>query len=65
MGRNFTLHANCHGKVYVTCEKTDLNMNKKPVQHFFAGREGQTIYKKYFNVIPIEQHKRFRLVDQV
>ena len=53
-----------NGKVYVTCEKVDLNWDHGWVQRFFSGRSGQTIYKKYFNVIPEPQHTRFRLVDE-
>jgi large subunit ribosomal protein L27 len=63
-GVNGTLYAQVHGKVYVTCEKTDMNFDKPWIQRFFAGREGQTIYKKYFNVVPLPQHQRFRLVEE-
>jgi large subunit ribosomal protein L27 len=63
-GVNGTLYAMTHGKVYVTCEKTDMNFNKTWIQRFFAGREGQTIYKKYFNVVPLQQHQRFRLIEE-
>jgi large subunit ribosomal protein L27 len=53
-----------HGKVYVTCERVDLNYDKEWVQNHFAGRADQKIYKKYFNVIPEKQHQRFRLIDE-
>lgn len=53
-----------HGKVYVTCEKVDLNWDHTWVQRFYAGREGQTIYKKYFNVVPEKQHQRFKLIEE-
>uniref|UniRef100_A0A7G3AK02 Large ribosomal subunit protein bL27m n=1 Tax=Lutzomyia longipalpis TaxID=7200 RepID=A0A7G3AK02_LUTLO len=64
-GRNGTLWAMQSGKVVITCEKTDLNWNHSWVQKAYAGREGQTIYKKYFNVIPKKQHQNFRLVEEV
>ncbi|CAD7092842.1 unnamed protein product [Hermetia illucens] len=64
-GKNGTLFALEHGKVCVTCEKFDPNWDHTWVQRIYAGREKQTIYKKYFNVIPEKQHKRFRLVDEV
>ncbi|CAG9805058.1 unnamed protein product [Chironomus riparius] len=63
-GRNGTIFAMTNGKVYVTCEKVDLNFDHGWIQRFFSGRSGHTIYKKYFNVIPEKQHNRFRLVDE-
>ncbi|XP_037029490.1 39S ribosomal protein L27, mitochondrial [Bradysia coprophila] len=65
LGRNGTLFAMDHGRVYVTCEQIDPNWDHNWVQRHYAGREGQTIYKKYFNVVPEEQHQRFKLVDEV
>ncbi|KAG5670933.1 hypothetical protein PVAND_001162 [Polypedilum vanderplanki] len=62
-GRN-TLFAMTNGRVYVSCEKVDLNWDHSLVQKHFAGRHDQTIYKKYFNVVPEPQHQRFRLVDE-
>ena len=48
----------------VTAEKVEPNWKNGFVRQNFAGRFGQTIYKKYFNVIPEKQHQRFRLVDE-
>ncbi|XP_055370878.1 50S ribosomal protein L27 [Condylostylus longicornis] len=62
-GRNGTLFAMEHGKVYITCEKVDLNWDHSWVQRNYAGRENQIIYKKYFNVVPEPQHNRFKLVE--
>lgn len=53
------------GKVVVTCEKIDPNWEHTWVQRFYAGRESQTIYKKFFNVIPLPQHNRFKLIDTI
>ncbi|KAJ2950767.1 hypothetical protein O0L34_g9031 [Tuta absoluta] len=64
-GANATLFAMMPGKVIVTCEKFDPDWEHPWVQRFYGGREGQTIYKKYYNVIPEPQHQRFKLVDQV
>lgn len=64
-GKNGTLFAMEHGKVVVTCEQTDMNWDHTWIQRHFAGRENQTIYKKYFNVIPFPQHNRFKLLDQI
>lgn len=63
-GRNGTLFAMTSGKVYVSCERVDLNWNHGWVQRHFEGREGQTIFKKYFNVVADKQHQRFRLVNE-
>lgn len=64
-GRNGTLYAMKAGRVVVTCEQMDPNWDRSWNQRTYAGREGQTIYKKYFNVLPLEQHNRFKLIDQV
>ncbi|XP_063636393.1 large ribosomal subunit protein bL27m [Cydia splendana] len=64
-GRNGTLFAMEPGKVVVTCERFDPNWEHTWVQRVYGGREQQTIYKKYFNVIPESQHQRFKLVDEV
>jgi large subunit ribosomal protein L27 len=63
-GHNGSLYALKHGRVVVSCEKVDLNLDHPWVERFFAGREQQTIYKKYFNVIADKQPQRFRLVDE-
>ncbi|XP_055698331.1 50S ribosomal protein L27 [Phlebotomus papatasi] len=64
-GRNGTLWAMQSGKVIISCEKTDLNWDHSWVRRNYAEREGQTIYKKFFNVIPEKQHQNFRLVEEV
>ncbi|XP_050362950.1 39S ribosomal protein L27, mitochondrial [Nymphalis io] len=64
-GRNGTLFAMVPGKVVVTCEKFDPNWEHTWVQRVYGGRENQTIYKKYFNVIPEPQHTRFKLIDEI
>jgi len=53
------------GTVRITCEKPDLNWSHTLNQKFYAGRENQTFYKKYYNVIPNPQHTRFKCIDQV
>ncbi|CAG9134628.1 hypothetical protein JYU34_009213 [Plutella xylostella] len=65
LGRNGTLFAIEAGKVVVTCEKFEPNWEHSWVQRNYAGRHQQTIYKKYYNVIPEPQHSRFKLVDEV
>ncbi|KAH8403031.1 hypothetical protein KR222_003451 [Zaprionus bogoriensis] len=64
-GRNGTLFALEHGRVIVSCEPLDPNWEHGWVQNNYAGRQDQTIYKKFFNVIPEKQHQRFRLVEEV
>uniref|UniRef100_T1H4K7 Large ribosomal subunit protein bL27m n=1 Tax=Megaselia scalaris TaxID=36166 RepID=T1H4K7_MEGSC len=63
-GRNGTLFALEHGKVYVTCEKIDPNYEHTWVQKHYADRMNQTIYKKFFNVIANEQKNVFKLVEE-
>lgn len=53
------------GKVVITCEKVDLNWEHTWVQRCYGHREGTSFYKKYFNVIPKEQHQNFKLIDQI
>ncbi|CAG9563521.1 unnamed protein product [Danaus chrysippus] len=65
MGRNGTLFAITPGKVVVTCEKFEPNWDHTWVKRIYGGREQQTIFKKYFNVIPEPQHNRFKLIDEV
>lgn len=64
-GRNGTLFAIEAGKVMVTCEKIDPYWDHTWVMRHYAGREGQTIYKKHFNVIPEPQHNRFKLINTI
>ncbi|KAJ8673335.1 hypothetical protein QAD02_004597 [Eretmocerus hayati] len=64
-GRNGTLYALTHGKVVITCEKVDLNWNHGWNKKCYGGREGESFYKKHFNVIPEAEHNRFKLVDKI
>lgn len=64
-GKNGTLFALESGRVVVTCEEINPNWDHTWIQRIYAGREDQTIHKKYFNVMPMEQHNRFRLIDAV
>lgn len=64
-GRNATLYALEPGKVVITCEKFDPNWAHFWVKHYYGGREQQTIFKKYFNIIPEPQHQRFKLIDEI
>ena len=64
-GRNGTLFALEAGRVMVTCEKVDLNLEHPWVVKNYEGRTGQTFYKKYYNVIPEPQHNRFKLIDKI
>lgn len=49
----------------VTCEKVDLNWEHVWVMKQYEGRNSQTFYKKYFNVIQEPQHNRFKLIDRI
>lgn len=63
-GRNGTLFALEAGKVMVTCEKIDPNLDHTWVARAYGGRNLENIYKKYFHVIPEPQHYRFKLVEE-
>ncbi|KAJ6600717.1 39S ribosomal protein L27, mitochondrial [Pseudolycoriella hygida] len=65
MGRNGTLFAMEHGRVYVTCEKLEPYWDHSWVKRNYAGRVDQQIFKKFFNVVPEEQHQRFKLIDEL
>ncbi|XP_012541361.1 50S ribosomal protein L27 [Monomorium pharaonis] len=64
-GRDGSLFAIEAGRVMVTCETIDPNWEHTWIQRNYAGRENQLIYKKHFNIIPIPQHNRFKLIDKV
>lgn len=64
-GKNGTLFALVPGRVVFTCEKFDPKWEHTWVQRIYAGREDQVIHKKYANVIPFEQHNRFKLIDSI
>ena len=49
----------------VTCEKFVPNPKHGWNKMFYAGREDDIMYKKYFNVIPEPEHTRFKLIDRV
>lgn len=53
------------GKVMVTCEKINPWWKHPWVKRNYAGREGQVIYKKHFNIIPNPQHNQFQLIDKI
>jgi len=59
------IRATKEGSVRFTCEKTDLNWGNSWVQRFYSGREGQSFYKKYINVIPKPQHTRFKCIETI
>lgn len=63
MGRNGTLNALEEGKVVVTAELANPMWEHTWIQRNYAGREGQPIYKKYFNVIADKEHCKFKLKD--
>lgn len=54
-----------HGRVYVTCEKMDPNWDHRWIQRIYADRRGQTIYKKFYNIIPEPQHNRFKFIGEM
>ncbi|XP_031632214.1 uncharacterized protein LOC116346354 [Contarinia nasturtii] len=64
-GKNGTLYALTEGRVVVTCEQFNPNWDHTWVQRIYASRESDTIYKKYFNILPFEQHNRFKLIDEI
>lgn len=64
-GKNGTLFALEAGRVAVTSEKVNANWDHTWIQRVYAGREDQPFFKKYFNVLPLEQHNRFKLIDEV
>jgi large subunit ribosomal protein L27 len=64
-GKNATLFALESGKVIVTCEEVDANWDHTWLQRLLSHRQGQTFYKKYFNILPMQQHQRFKLLDEI
>ncbi|XP_014247693.1 uncharacterized protein LOC106665638 [Cimex lectularius] len=62
IGKNLTLFAMEAGKVLVTCEKTNLDVEHSVVKRMYDGRTLENLYKKHFHVIPAEQHFRFKRI---
>ncbi|XP_068973556.1 large ribosomal subunit protein bL27m [Bombus flavifrons] len=63
LGRDGTLYALEKGKVFITCEKINPNLDRAWARAHYANRENTVIYKKHFNVIPDPQDNRFVLID--
>ncbi|KAK9301563.1 hypothetical protein QLX08_006117 [Tetragonisca angustula] len=64
-GKNGTLYALEKGKVIITCEKIDPNLDHSWARTYYAGRENSVMYKKHFNVIPEPQDNKFVLIDAI
>ncbi|CAL7934026.1 unnamed protein product [Xylocopa violacea] len=62
-GKNGTLYALEKGKVVVTCEKINPNLERTWSRLNYADRVNSVIYKKHFNIIPEPQHDKFVLID--
>lgn len=53
------------GTVKISCEVFDPNFEDPRVIRFYQNREGQQMYKKYFNVIPFPLEGKFKLKEVV
>ncbi|BES94416.1 Ribosomal protein L27 [Nesidiocoris tenuis] len=62
IGHNGTLAALIPGRVLVTTEKVEPNMEHPWAQKTYGGRDIDRIYKKYFHVLPEPQHYRFKRI---
>ncbi|XP_013776356.1 39S ribosomal protein L27, mitochondrial-like [Limulus polyphemus] len=60
-----TLYALEEGTVIVTCEKLRPRWDHEWVQKFYANRNTDVVYKKFFHVITEPQEKKFKLVNTV
>jgi len=64
-GDKMSLHAALPGKVLVTREKVHLNTDNQEVAEYYVKRDMDTVYKKYYHVIPEPQMNEFQLVAQI
>ncbi|XP_018020094.1 39S ribosomal protein L27, mitochondrial [Hyalella azteca] len=66
VGRDFTLFALEHGRVFVTTEKVCPNWSHSFIKRFYGQfKDSQVpIYKNYLHVIPIPMPNKFKLVEQ-
>ncbi|KAF6210712.1 hypothetical protein GE061_013819 [Apolygus lucorum] len=62
MGGNGTLFALVPGRVAVSTEKVEPNMDHTWNQRTYGGRDLDRVYKKYFHVFPTPQHVRFKRI---
>lgn len=63
--RDLSIFAIRAGKVYVTTERIQPDLQNEICQRFYGEREGQIIYKRHINVIPKETGTTFRLINLV
>lgn len=64
-GRDGTLYALTKGRVMISCEKINPNMNHFWAKTAYGGRDHTNIYKKYFNIIAPPMHNKFNLINQI
>lgn len=65
-GKNGNIFAIKPGKVVMSSEQAKPNWDHTWIQRLMPRRpDNVPIYKKYINVIPEQQHNRFKLVETV
>ena len=66
-GTHASLFAKCHGRVMMTTELMDPNLENEKVTAALPAtvKPGQKFFKHYIHIIPDRQHQIFNLVDQI
>ncbi|GAV02025.1 hypothetical protein RvY_12639 [Ramazzottius varieornatus] len=65
MGRDRTLFALEHGRLFVTTEAINPNWKHRYVREAYTGREGHTIFKTFVHIHPDPQPQKFKLVSLI
>ena len=65
IGRDRTLFAMEHGRLFVTTEAINPNWNQRHVKEAYEGRKGHTILKMFVHIHPDPQPQKFRLVSHI
>ena len=67
IGKNFSLFAMEHGRVFVTTEKVDPDWDHSFIKRFYNEYKGTNVplYKTYIHVIPAPMPQNFKLVEQL
>ena len=66
-GTHASLYAKCNGRVMMTTELMDPNLENEKAQASLPTtyKPGQKLFKHYIHIIPDRQHQIFKLVDQI
>ncbi|XP_054719532.1 50S ribosomal protein L27-like [Uloborus diversus] len=65
VGYKHNLKSMVYGRVMMTCEKVNPNLENPIAAKNFTNIAAPVLYRRYFHVIPFTQGKKFKLIDLV